>query len=61
MRWRAASGILVPTPGPTPELNIHTWLDPVFPWRTGVIIAATIIVMSVIVLIARHRERTRGR
>lgn len=49
---------VVTSPSPTPDLNIHTWLNPVFPWRTGVIIACVIIAMSVIVLIARHRERT---
>jgi len=50
---------VAPTPSPTPVLSIHTWLDPVFPYRTGVIIAGVIIVMSVVVLIARHRERSR--
>jgi hypothetical protein len=61
MSLLAASGVLVPTPSPTPALNIHTWLDPVFPWRTGVIIGSAIILMAVVVLIARHRERARRR
>lgn len=59
MGWIATSGGQPPTPSPTPDLSFDTWLDPAFPWRTGVIIFAAIVAMSIVVLVARHRERRR--
>lgn len=44
-------------PSPTPSLSFETWLDPVFPWRTGVIILAAIAVAVTVALVARARER----
>ena len=46
-------------PSPTPSLSFETWLDPVFPWRTGVIVFAVIALAATVALVARALERRR--